>query len=217
MRAVHSCDFCGDDAVGTYEVVPDERIRTDADQRRVALCSHCYDTLETVLEPFLDGASATDEDAAAAEEPADDDDGVDGVGDESENDADEPATNAAIDTDARAEGIAIGRSKDDEGDEDDPLAASDAILNGQSASEESAEPVEPTDDEPAASETPTEPKQFRKVMRLLNNRQFPVDRAEFAELAAGAYELDDDHVAEIIDYADERGVIVVDGGVLRKN
>ena len=209
MRAVHSCDFCGDDAVGTYEVVPDE-LASRTDQRRVALCSHCYETLETVLEPFLDGGASESVSDDETEPPAES---------AASEDSTTTATTAAVDADARAEGIAIGRSEADENesDEDDPLAASDAILNGQSASEEPAEPAEPTDDEPAPSETPTEPDQFRKVMRLLNNRQFPVDRAEFAELAAGAYELDDDHVAEIIDYADERGVVVDDAGTLKKN
>lgn len=204
MRAVHSCDFCGDDAVGTYDVVPEDLLRTDADQRRVALCSHCYDTLETVLEPFLDGETtetvSTDD---AESEPA--------AASTAEH-ATTSATSAAVDAEARAEGIAIGRREtgDDADDEDDDTAAtSDVARNGQSPSEEQVEAETP--------DVPPEPDQFRKVMRLLNNREFPVDREGFAELASGAYELGDDHVADIIDYAVDRGVIVDDDGTLRKN
>ena len=51
-------------------------------------------------------------------------------------------------------------------------------------------------------------------MRLLNNREFPVDRAAVTELAAGAYEMEDDEVAAIIEYAVERGVLVEEAGRL---
>ncbi|MFC7135896.1 hypothetical protein [Halobaculum litoreum] len=53
-------------------------------------------------------------------------------------------------------------------------------------------------------------------MRFLNNREFPVDRAEVAEFAAGAYDLEDDEVAEIFDYAVERGILAENGGKLVK-
>lgn len=185
MRAVHSCDFCGDDAVGTYEVVPDDLLRSDADQRRVSLCSHCHDTLEDVLEPFLDGGSAR----TAELDTADENEADENKAEQSAASAatEQAPTSAAVDADARAEGIAIGRS-DSESD-----GASDT------------------------ADVPTEPEQFRKVMRLLNNREFPVERAGFAELASSAYELEEDHVADILDYAVERGVVTDDGGVLRKN
>ncbi|WP_313692555.1 hypothetical protein [Halorarum halobium] len=61
-----------------------------------------------------------------------------------------------------------------------------------------------------------EPAEFRTVMRLLNNREFPVDRAEITDLASGAYELEVSEVDEIIDYAIERDILAEDGGELTK-
>jgi hypothetical protein len=50
------------------------------------------------------------------------------------------------------------------------------------------------------------------VVRLLNNRSFPVEREEFVELAAGAYELEESAVAESLAYAVDRGVLAVEDG-----
>jgi hypothetical protein len=54
------------------------------------------------------------------------------------------------------------------------------------------------------------------VMRLLSNREFPVERDAIVELAASAYELDDAHVRRCLDYAVDRGVIDDDSGMLRR-
>jgi hypothetical protein len=62
-----------------------------------------------------------------------------------------------------------------------------------------------------------EPDEFRIVMRLLGNREFPVDRGAIVELAASAYELDERHVHRVLDYAVDRGVIAEDGHTLRRN
>lgn len=228
MRELRSCDFCGGDAAGTFEVVPDELAPSETEQRRVVLCPHCLDTLETVLEPFLArlsgdesaGASAIDSEMgpSAGSEDADD---ADATSDE------QPTRTAAVDGDARAEGIAIGRSggavDDDDGTdpgdgdaataETDPLDADGVVVNGDSDGED----VDADDADGSKSlSVEDEPDQFRKVMRLLSNREFPVERAEFAELTAGAYEMEDDHVARIIDHAVDRGVLVDDGGTLKK-
>ena len=61
-----------------------------------------------------------------------------------------------------------------------------------------ADPMETVTVKPAA---------FRKVMRLLSNREFPVDRAEFESLAANAYDLDGRDVAAMLDAAVDQGVI----------
>jgi len=41
MRALRNCDFCADDAVGAFEIVPPELEPTEAEQRRVVCCSDC--------------------------------------------------------------------------------------------------------------------------------------------------------------------------------
>ncbi|SEO61038.1 hypothetical protein SAMN04487948_103481 [Halogranum amylolyticum] len=207
MREVQSCDFCGDDAVGTFEVVPDDLFSSDTDQRRVALCDHCRTTLEGVLEPFIRrDADAVVNDEAADAEPTVSTTEADETG---ADDADRSSTSAAVDPTARAEGIAIGREGDSETveggetDESDPLSTDDGVGVVDEDADE-------------ASEIGEEPDQFRTVMRLLSNREFPVDRAAFEELTAGAYELEDEHVARIVDHAVDRGVVVDDAGTLKK-
>jgi hypothetical protein len=60
------------------------------------------------------------------------------------------------------------------------------------------------------------PPGYRKVMRFLENRQFPVPRAEAEQLAADAYELDEDAVADAIDHAVRYGRLrEVDGDLKR--
>ncbi|WP_435063425.1 hypothetical protein [Halobaculum sp. EA56] len=96
---------------------------------------------------------------------------------------------------------------------DDTDAGADADPAGESAG---------GDADPAGAATPPngepsdEPDQFRTVMRLLNNREFPVERATVTDLAAGAYDLEDHEVAEILDYAIERGILAEEDGTLVK-
>ncbi|WP_336024022.1 hypothetical protein [Halobellus salinisoli] len=61
-----------------------------------------------------------------------------------------------------------------------------------------------------------EPEDFRTVMRLLGNREFPIPRSDVVELAGSAYQLDDAHVDRILDHAIDRGVLADEDGTLRK-
>jgi hypothetical protein len=79
--------------------------------------------------------------------------------------------------------------------------------------------IDETGDDPAIAidaAAGEEPPNFRTVMRFLNNREFPVDRAEVAEFAAGAYDLEDQDVQDIFDYAIERGILAEENGMLVK-
>jgi hypothetical protein len=51
-------------------------------------------------------------------------------------------------------------------------------------------------------------------MRLLQNREFPVERAEIETVAANAYGLSQSECAEVIDLAVDRGLIDEDGANL---
>jgi len=53
-----------------------------------------------------------------------------------------------------------------------------------------------------------------KVMRLLQNREFPVDRAEIETIAASAYELSERECAAVIDLAVDRGLVAERDGQL---
>lgn len=56
--------------------------------------------------------------------------------------------------------------------------------------------------------------EYNKVMRLLQNRAFPVDRAEIETVAASAYELSESECAAVIDLAVDRGLIAERDGQL---
>ncbi|AEH35809.1 hypothetical protein [Halopiger xanaduensis] len=60
------------------------------------------------------------------------------------------------------------------------------------------------------------PRAYGKVIRLLRNREFPVARADAAELAAGAYDLEPAAVDAIIDHAIENDEFVERDGELHR-
>jgi len=206
------CDFCGGTAAGAYEVLPADLDPAPDEQVRVVLCDSCRDTLDGVLAPLLDRLDA------------------DGAGDASPS----LATDAAGHGSPTVEAVETDDSDDDvEGTGDDPAIAIDAAGHGSSspagADDDTADAADGSaEDHEAASATENdasdatetdvgeEPADFRKVMRFLNNREFPVDRAEVAQFAAGAYDLEDEDVREIFDYAIERGVLAEENGRLIK-
>lgn len=56
--------------------------------------------------------------------------------------------------------------------------------------------------------------EYNKVMRLLQNREFPVERAEIHDIATSAYEISDREFDAIIDAAIKRGLIDEEDGTL---
>jgi len=258
MRQLRNCEFCGSDAAGVYEALPPELSPTEAEQRRIVLCSDCAGTLETVIDPLLerlgvdtddasttgsDGgvddrsvaaeASVTDDsgDAESNEDPAPD--GADQIPTaDPEPDAEEGPVQWGDSDPAGGEGAAepdgqssdpvrngipgVGPSDDDATE----LGTAEPTAGGDGTAADGADDAtgNDTDASAAAEATPgDEPEEFRTVMRLLGNREFPVERGAIVELAASAYELDEGHVDRIIDHAVDRGVIDDDGGTLRRN
>lgn len=57
---------------------------------------------------------------------------------------------------------------------------------------------------------------YNQIARLLQNREFPIDRREFTDLAVSAYDLAPDDVEWVLDYAVETGRLAEEGGTLRK-
>jgi len=54
--------------------------------------------------------------------------------------------------------------------------------------------------------------EYNKVMRLLKNREFPVDRSEIREVATSAYQIDPAEFDAVIDAAIERDLLAVENG-----
>ncbi|WP_256546114.1 hypothetical protein [Halobellus inordinatus] len=285
MRQLRTCDFCGDDAAGVYEVLPPELSPTEAEQRRVVLCADCLETLEGVLDPLLArlGVGRSDEDgpdrsvtpaassgapnspesapAPDSQSPADTAAADTAAADTAAADSSEstdtdaaPETEAGTDTEAEADtDIETDMDKETDTDTDadadtesatgadpdsddvswedarspPPLGENeesapsmpDAASNGTAEADASSPPESSSEAPERASESSTtdeEPEEFRTVMRLLGNREFPIPRAEIVELAAGAYDLEESHVEQILEYAVDRDLLVDDSGTLRK-
>ncbi len=239
MRELRTCDFCAADAVGTFEIVPPELEPAEAEQRRVVCCPDCRDRLETLLEPLLarlgtddsiggshpesgsvvataDGpatprsrtasSNATVTDAAADEHTAPDTSERDPAGDESDSetsDADVDAAEADPNT--------------DEADSDATSLTGGITLERDKQSDDTgSEPADATDGADAPSSSAGPPRAYSKVIRLLRNRGFPMQRRAVEELAAGAYDLENHETEAIVDYAIEDGEFVENGGELRR-
>ncbi|MFK8214905.1 hypothetical protein [Haloferax volcanii] len=227
MRELRTCDFCGTDAVGVFEVLPPALTPAD-DQRRVVLCEHCEETLSEVIAPLLsrlgvdadvdvaDDARAETGASAAPERTAS---GSGGAAASVDVNAVDPAPTPPepTDHDSPDEGDDAGSPGDDANDNDD---VDDDEAEAKTETEAENEPsASAADEQPrpdGESGRSEEPPKFRKVIRILQNREFPVERAEVEALASGAYDLDDDEVADIFDYAIERGLLVDDSGTLRR-
>lgn len=96
MREVRTCDFCGEDATGVYEVVPASADGA-VDARRMLLCDDCRETLASVVDPLLEtlesegdvAADATTESTTdGADAGTDTDAGAATAGQEADADAD---------------------------------------------------------------------------------------------------------------------------------
>ncbi|OAQ53055.1 hypothetical protein HTG_09495 [Natrinema mahii] len=232
MRELRTCDFCDGDAAGTFEIVPPELEPTEAEQRRVALCPDCRGRLEGLLEPLLararDGAAAdravpdatgderSDGGSSAATAPT--------TADAAEPDPDPDSGPKSDSATARADADDGGASLEDgitfERDEhgsdagsadgtaagDDDSTAPDAVTESDSDG----------DDGEDGAATGSRPAAYAKVVRLLRNREFPMDRRAVEDLAAGAYDLEGREVEAIVDYAIEDGEFVEKGETLRR-
>lgn len=114
-----------------------------------------------------------------------------------------------------------GRSDGGQPPAEEQVSAPDGVEGGESnTSEESADDAADTnggmtdgDTSEQATSTITA-LEYNKIMRLLQNREFPVERAEIVDVAASAYDLSAAECAEVIDLAVDRDLLDEDGGHL---
>lgn len=240
MRELRSCEFCGDDAANAYEVLPGH---VSSGPRRMILCVDCQATLESVINLLIDEVAEdmqTTESDQSGESPPNLTGGEDrtgaGLSNQEGAEGQTPSgrrneTGPAADgtTDESDTGVTIPSDEEGEAGSDNPTQEAHeagADSGDQTTGSKSATGRKP--DHGSGSDEPndmvtgesggrgSEPEGFRRAMRLLNNREFPVERSEFIALASGAYEMDEHQVEAIIDHAVERGVIAEDGGRLTR-
>ncbi|WP_343772054.1 hypothetical protein [Natronoarchaeum mannanilyticum] len=157
----------------------------------------------------VENGSATD--AGAASSGADE-----GTASDDETDADDADPLAGPDADSPTDGIAFG-------DDADASASSSADAETESESTGDDGPTAGGSDAATASSGGSaddvdrpDADTYNRVVRLLQNREFPVNRSEFSELASSAYDIPADECANVIDYAIKRGELVEDSGMLKK-
>jgi hypothetical protein len=197
MREVRTCDFCDEAAAGTFEVVPPER-DPGGEGRRMVLCPDCRDTLGSVLEPLLGAEGDADHDTPPSEgtgttavvaEPERERGGAEtesgpGGGSVGGPGPEAPDAGPSVDGDSPATGDTGGNAGEDHAGESAPGEGPPEEAGGRSRS--------------ARRGTP---RGYRKVMRFLENREFPMDREEAETLAAEAYGMDRASVSAAIDHA----------------
>lgn len=223
MRALRNCDFCGAEAVGTFEMVPPELEPTEAEQRRVVLCDDCETLLADLVEPLLARVGA-DADAATRGR----DDGGSDAGGETPRRERARGRNAARSDSTRSDSTgdaAAGANGADAGENRTDASARTGIAferEGDAGRGRETEPEPPADGEAdstaddASSASASPPNAYGKVVRLLRNREFPIHREDAAGLVESAYDLERDEVDAVIDRAVERGEFVADGNRLRR-
>ena len=169
----------------------------------------------------MTGAEATTEpsDAAAEDESSD----------SPEEKPPEKRTTAAGETDADPSPIFDDESSD-ESDESDPYGpvfgddeaepetdegSGDGSDEEPEPSPDEGEPSATTADRSAGSSGPMpDARTYNRVVRLLQNREFPVDRDEIEAVATNAYELSHEEFDAVIRLAIDRGVLEEEDGQL---
>lgn len=178
MRQLDTCDFCGDAADGVYEVVP---ASVAGESRRLALCTDCRATLQSVVDPLLDAAGAPQ--GAAPESGTDS--GTESV-ERSDGDAERAASQSADST--------AGADADD-----------GIVIESGSADERDAAETADGDDADRSEQSKRRPSGYARVIRLLQNRDGAMPREDLRALATNAYDLGGREFDEAVEAAVENG------------
>jgi hypothetical protein len=198
MVQLRSCYFCGGvgDSLREYEVLP-ESLDSSAGGRSAVLCSTCHEKLRRVLEPLTEAAGSSgvaDPDPASLQEVT--------FGSESD------PSNGGTD-DGAVSGGPASPAVDEAPPDDGADAAAESAEDGTTtpAADRSGDASEAT----GADGVPDE---YYKVLRLLQNREFPMERADLTGLVTGAYDVSEPQCERILETAIERGVLVEKGSTL---
>ena len=227
MDELSSCYFCGgalDVSLEKRPVVPDALAAGTTDETTVVLCRTCGRKLDAILETVVDGADTGGPVQSAASDIestlGDDADVLQSVGDDATDDGDASEMqwggDAADDTGAESGSDGDGTSGEgtgqraggngQDGSDGDPTY-SDGRRAGYT--EDTDEPDEKADDD-GTDHTLTR-LENTKVMRLLQNREFPVDRDDFVTVASIAYEVSPRDCEKVLDLAVEHDLLREDG------
>ncbi|MFD1634105.1 hypothetical protein ACOZ4L_00030 [Haloplanus ruber] len=203
MVQLRSCYFCGGvgDSLHEYEVVP-ERLDAGGNGRSAVLCSACHEKLRRMLEPLAEAsetAGTTNPGPASLQEV------TFGSG------ADGGASTGTAD--AGADGDATPKAVDEADASPSDRTPPEPSSNSEATDERTGERSTTSDDEGGAVDDDV-PEEYYTVLRLLQNREFPMERTTLVDIVTGAYDVSKPQCDRILETAIERGVLVADGSTL---
>jgi hypothetical protein len=217
MDHLQACYFCGvAEADSLREVTVFPRRRQDDPEAKVSLtlCRSCETKLERVLDGLFEHvesrqSTATTADHATQDETTTENQPIDRV--------DIGAERSANGTPG-AEPTSVSSSPPD-GDEASTSPTSSATVRNEGTSD-AAEPEKESGVTARATMNPTDGldeisvDEYNRVIRLLQNRELPIDRDAFVQLATNAYEMREGTVEALLDQVIEKGSLAVSDGEL---
>lgn len=230
MADLASCYFCGvalDEPVTVKSVVPTELAGPDTDAPTVALCPTCEEKLAAVTDAIVeavavgeDPTTATPDDGPDPLEPATDE-LIDPETGASASAASETATTetreATADPGSSTSGDGEPETATSSDDEDEAPGEPASAADGESGTDETGTDEAGADEAGSGGDSTDRTVvegdhsisalEYNKVMRLLQNREFPVDRDEIVTVAASAYQVSRADCDRVIDVAIDRGLI----------
>mgnify|MGYP000716515298 CR=1 FL=1 len=232
MPQLSACYFCGtalDDPVQEYPIVPEDLRTEDTDPTTVALCASCHEKLDAIVGELGDALQTESApDAPLVETPGEaedvlvdpDPDGEDGAATDA---AESPGTDAdvtAVPDPRQADERETDSEAEAQGDAEqapsDPGSTADAADSEPPADDAGTDEADSTERSVVEGKHDMSALEYNKVMRLLQNREFPVDREEIEVVAANAYQVARSDCATVIDVAVDRGLIAEENGQLVK-
>lgn len=197
MVELTDCYFCGtvEDPLDAYSVIPPEHAPPEEAQRTVVVCPTCRTKLARVVDPVVEFYESAGTDVSASS------------GDEAGQSPEEGSPNTggappvAPDSGKTPQGLPdSGDSSPDPSDATRAAVTSADVETGDELPDEGDEPPEgggePHEgidagegEQDGAAELPEPPDETGDIVRLLRNREFPVDREQFVTVAANAYQI----------------------------
>lgn len=171
-----------------------------------------------------DGIAITEEDAASSSEHGDPVDVID-TGDRNDGaagdelSAEEALSEAETAVETMSDGETAERTATDDATDGEQVVdvTNDEQTTDVTDGDQTTDATENQADD-ASDDTADRPQTstYNRVVRLLQNREFPVNRSEFVDLASSAYDIDPDACERVLDHAIERGELVEGSGMLTK-
>jgi len=198
MADLQDCYFCGAiEELEQHPIVPAELDPPEDAQHRVVVCPTCRAKLDRVVEPLLAYVDA------GSEGSGDPEGGAESPPDEPEKSVtDEPGEIESAPDDGSDESNDGGTAETD-GEADEAAGDTDEV------DEDADAEADGEDDEPVEL-----PEETGEVIRLLGNREFPVEREEILAVASSAYGVTYEEAEAVVDALIERGQLAEKEGTL---